>query len=698
MAPQTSPASQASPAELQDLLSALRRTSLFQHVSPEDLFRVALETDRVAFQPGDVLGPKEGEPQDALFVVTSGRLVRKTGQGKRLQEGSEDVRQLSPDEAEEITQSQETANKGKAGPDAGSSSEESLNTVGVVVRATPASSDGKSATINVMCPDRPGLVGDVASILIQHGLSIENSTIKTTTEPRAKTKKDTEPNTIEGWAKWTLSKKGDDEQDSQDDNFQHTAYQVHEVIDAKTFLPVADAARMRRIEAALRRDLEDYYVRDDSAGHEGVPGVEANDEKWKKVRDAQKGYVAASIVGSCRKAQAGGMNAFGTLHVFGQLPAVATTYAVTPGVAWRLSSKTLERLIVSGNRPTSVDALSGDGLPTQKSIIGRLWRGKLTPGKSAGNLGAQNEASSDVQLENSFAVDIASGLAAEVFRLSNSYSTPLFEQPAQKVNVAAVSVAAAVESYYRSTLNAYLNAAIQSTMSGAKAVVTPASMFPDMHVQIPTRVLYINGFKLSRQWLAELVEEPVAAATAVGDETRQNLLNLIPALAPGVLMTPISSVLEACNAGHSNPEPLYRRWIRGVVPRCGREIIFGLGLNNLTDWAEERIPRDVCEGKVMRNALGSLAAGVISGYFSHVPHNLSTMKLLQPDVSYRTHVNSLIEAAKSRVPETLPPASRQMAATALALIWPKGLTIRTTQVVGSFVLLNGISHLLDQRR
>jgi hypothetical protein len=298
-------------------------------------------------------------------------------------------------------------------------------------------------------------------------------------------------------------------------------------------------------------------------------------------------------------------------------------------------------------------------------------------------------------------VDIASGLAAEVFRLSNSYSTPLFEQPAQKVNVAAVSVAAAVESYYRSALNAYLNAAIQSTMSNPKAVgavITPATMFPDMHVQIPTRVLYINGFKLSRQWLAEAVEEPIAAATAVGDERRQNLLNLIPALAPGVLMTPISSVLEACNAGHSNPEPLYRRWIRGIVPRCGREIIFGLGLNNLTDWAEERIPRDVCDTKVMRNALGSMTAGVISGYFSHVPHNLSTMKLLQPDVSYATHVKSLIEASKTRVPATLPPSTRQLAATALALIWPKGLEIRTTQVVGSFILLNGITHLLDQRK
>ncbi|KAL7547059.1 hypothetical protein ACHAWF_010375 [Thalassiosira exigua] len=724
----TTPASQASPAELKDLLSALRRTSLFQHASPEDLFRVALDMERVAFQPGDILGPKEGEPQDALFVVTAGRLVRKTGQGKRIQEGSEDIRPLSADEAEEITQSQSAHDtQGKAAaPSVGSSMQRQVTAAqemeenlasSVVVRATAAKHDFnakgqvcKKSIINVMCPDRPGLVGNAASILIQHGLSIENSTIKTTNEPRNNTKKkrNEEPNTIEGWARWTLTKEAEKPSDMQDENIRHIAYQVHEVVDAKSFLPVTDVARMRRIEAALRRDLDDYYYDDNSwnedkdNSHDGGNKDETQDAKWKRARDAQKGYVAATIVGSCRKMQAGGMNAFGTLHIFGQLPAVATTYAVTSGVCWRLSSKSLEKLIVSsGNRPESIDSLRPDGnVKSRSSIMGRLLGGKAPTENGRGNLDVMT-ADANSPDSSSFAVDIASGLAAEVFRLSTSYSTPLFEQPAQKVNIAAVSVASAVESYYRSALNAYLNAAIQSAMKNPKAVgsvITPSSMFPDMHVQIPTRVLYINGFKLSRQWLAELVEEPIAAATAKGDETRQSLLNLIPALAPGVLMTPISSILEACNAGHSNPEPLYRRWMRGVVPRCGREIIFGLGLNNLTDWAEERIPRDVCEGKVMRNALGSLMAGAISGYFSHVPHNLSTMKLLQPEVSYRVHAGSLIEAAKSRVPATLPPSTKHLAATALALLWPKGLEIRMAQVVGSFVLLNGITHLLDQRK
>ena len=37
----------------------------------------------------------------------------------------------------------------------------------------------------------------------------------------------------------------------------------------------------------------------------------------------------------------------------------------------------------------------------------------------------------------------------EIFRMSETYRTPLLEQPPQEVNVASVSVAAAFEAYYR---------------------------------------------------------------------------------------------------------------------------------------------------------------------------------------------------------------------------------------------------------
>ncbi|CAM9719730.1 unnamed protein product, partial [Hapterophycus canaliculatus] len=35
---------------------------------------------------------------------------------------------------------------------------------------------------------------------------------------------------------------------------------------------------------------------------------------------------------------------------------------------------------------------------------------------------------------------------------------------------------------------------------------------------------------------------------------------------------------EACNA-EANKEPLSRRWMRGMVPRGGREMMFGIGIN-----------------------------------------------------------------------------------------------------------------------
>jgi len=38
-------------------------------------------------------------------------------------------------------------------------------------------------------------------------------------------------------------------------------------------------------------------------------------------------------------------------------------------------------------------------------------------------------------------------------------------------------------------------------------------------------------------------------------------------------MTPLSSMLEASNAGHMNPEPITTRWMRGITWRMTREVI-----------------------------------------------------------------------------------------------------------------------------
>lgn len=54
------------------------------------------------------------------------------------------------------------------------------------------------------------------------------------------------------------------------------------------------------------------------------------------------------------------------------------------------------------------------------------------------------------------------------------------------------------------------------------------------------------------------------------------------------------------------------RWIRGLVPRAAREIIFAIGLNQVSDICQENVPAQV-ENKQLRNALGSLAAGTMAG-------------------------------------------------------------------------------------
>ena len=42
------------------------------------------------------------------------------------------------------------------------------------------------------------------------------------------------------------------------------------------------------------------------------------------------------------------------------------------------------------------------------------------------------------------------------------------------------------------------------------------------------------------------------------------------------------------------------------------------------------MPEALFEGAASRNFVGSMAAGVACGYVSHIPHNLSALKLLQP--------------------------------------------------------------------
>lgn len=276
------------------------------------------------------------------------------------------------------------------------------------------------------------------------------------------------------------------------------------------------------------------------------------------------------------------------------------------------------------------------------------------------------------------AEDIIYSLTREIRTYTKAQRTPLLEQHPKQTPYFAVSIAAAVESFYRSSLNSMLN----YRLTGVRG-----SLLPNMHIQLPTRIIYINGFKGIRQYLDSQIHlEEVSTS-----------VRLSAAVAPGIIMTPVSSILEACLVGHQNSEPLNTRWLRGYLPRTAREIIFGIGLNQLSDWCEERVPNTI-ENPVLKNALGSMTAGIISGYISHVPHNLSTLKLVNPKKSYFELFRTYASNSLSRIPsEVIPESLRFPTASLVSCLFPKGVTIRTTQIVGSYIILNGIINFLQNK-
>ena len=316
-------------------------------------------------------------------------------------------------------------------------------------------------------------------------------------------------------------------------------------------------------------------------------------------------------------------------------------------------------------------------------------------------------------------VGIANSLTRHVRETSKKYRTPPLEIKQQIIqSMPSVMIAAGIESYYRSALNAQVN----RVLTGVKA-----DLFPNMHIQVPIRISYIAGFKGLRAYMdqyanndgeftdsvcdTEKAPGPIDTGSENGIINHRSLRRLGITIAPGVIMTPLSSVLEASNAGHMNKEPMATRWMRGITARCGREILFGLGLNQLSDYFQERCRFD--DSPMLSNMVGSLMGGVVSGYLSHVPHNLSTYKLLEPHRSYLDlYKNVFVEKSVPPFLERYLTQQAQMQGNGVAIggsttamvnysssqqavrfvaatIFPRGLMVRTIQIVGSFIILNG---------
>lgn len=280
------------------------------------------------------------------------------------------------------------------------------------------------------------------------------------------------------------------------------------------------------------------------------------------------------------------------------------------------------------------------------------------------------------------ATSIIESLSEQLNVQSRQFRTPLLAHRSNDLNVSAVAVAATAESYYRSALNAVLNRQLTGNSN--------IPLFPSMHIQVPARIAYITGFKALRVFFDRAVD------STEWPESQAPFVRVATTVAPGIIMTPVSSILEACNAGHVNPEPLLMRSTRGVMPRAGREIIFGVGLNQLSDYFEERF-RSTGLNTIACNTLGSVTAGVAAGYLSHVPHNISTLKLMHPARSYREIFQSLVDksAPAHLVPRFIPPRFVNGFRSMWTCLWPKGVVTRTIQICGSFAILNTVIFLIE---
>lgn len=277
---------------------------------------------------------------------------------------------------------------------------------------------------------------------------------------------------------------------------------------------------------------------------------------------------------------------------------------------------------------------------------------------------------------------VATSLAKYIRSEHRGITAGLFHQKGivqkhEKTAYVATGLAVFVESFYRSAMNNVINAQLDG-----KAVGPPSTWFPKMHVQIPTRIVYITGLKELRRHSNEIeFRDSKYFSPGVG--------RLLLSFVPGVAMCPLSSVLEATHA-RQNTESMMIRWTRGFAPRLVREIVFGIGINQLSDYCRELVPAGV-ENQHARTAFGSIAAGIMSGYCSQIPHNLSTMKLMDPTQSYKQLWNTLWNRSLPRVPSWIEDQmARDAVARLMTVAMPLGGTRRSCQIAGSFIVINGL--------
>jgi len=189
-----------------------------------------------------------------------------------------------------------------------------------------------------------------------------------------------------------------------------------------------------------------------------------------------------------------------------------------------------------------------------------------------------------------------------------------------------------IDAYYRAGMNALVNKAIMRQSS--------ANLSVNMIIQVPTRIVYIVGYKT------------ISANCGIDNKFLNSSLT-------GLVMTPISSLLEACNV--YKKDVVLNNAKHGFVARGAREMAFAYAINTIDN-----------------------PVGVgISAYFSHIPHILSTMKLIKPHVSYPALFREYVGGYDRLV--------------LIRLVFPSGVLLRTTQIVGSCAIINVVGPWIYDR-
>lgn len=210
---------------------------------------------------------------------------------------------------------------------------------------------------------------------------------------------------------------------------------------ASTMFAQLDEHNLRRVAARMHR-VE--YRRGEQLMHQGDPQHNmyiVTRGTVKRVRYEAGRQHSIETLGA-----AGSRNTIGALHLLYNQPTYATARCTTDVVAYRLDSADLDDLLESSQ---------------------------------------------------SLSKQVIYALSLEIKRQSALLRTPLLDQRPLSFAVVPTSIAASIESFYRSALNSWLNYRLTGQ---------PSALFPNMHIQLPARVVYINGFKVVRQLLDGAVE------------------------------------------------------------------------------------------------------------------------------------------------------------------------------------------------